>query len=57
MNRELAKMNLISIVQQLPKDDIEVIQTYVEMLEQENKQLLKENKQFFYNKEDAENYR
>ena len=39
MSRELTKMNLIAIVQQLPKDDIEVIQTYIGMLEQENADL------------------
>ena len=32
-------MNLISVVQQLPKEDIEIIQGYVEMIEKENKQL------------------
>ena len=35
MSRELAKMNLISVVQQLPKEDIETIQGYVEMIELE----------------------
>lgn len=42
MSRELAKMNLISVVQQLPKDDIELIQGYVEMIENENKELKEE---------------
>lgn len=42
MSRELTKMNLIAIVQQLPKDDIEVIQTYISMIEQENNQLKEE---------------
>lgn len=37
----LSKMNLISVVQQLPKEDIETIQGYVEMIEEENKRLLK----------------
>ena len=37
MSRMLAKMNLISVVQQLPKEDIETIQGYVEMIENENK--------------------
>ena len=32
----LAKINLISVVQQLPKEDIETIQGYVEMIENEN---------------------
>ena len=36
MSRMLAKMNLISVVQQLPKEDIEIIQGYVEMIENEN---------------------
>lgn len=39
MSRMLTKMNLISVVQQLPKEDIEIIQGYVEMIEKENKQL------------------
>ena len=41
MSRELAKMNLISVVQQLPKEDIETIQGYVEMIEKENQELKK----------------
>ena len=39
MSRMLSKMNLISVVQQLPKDDIKTIQGYVEMIEKENQQL------------------
>lgn len=39
MSRMLSKMNLISVVQQLPNEDIETIQGYVEMIEEENKQL------------------
>ena len=39
MSRMLSKMNLISVVQQLPKEDIETIQGYVEMIEKENQQL------------------
>ena len=39
MSRMLSKMNLISVVQQLPKEDIEIIQGYVEMIEEENKKL------------------
>lgn len=39
MSRELTKMNLIAIVQQLPKDDIEVIQAYISMIERENEKL------------------
>jgi len=35
-------MNLISIVQQLPKEDIETIQGYVEMIEEENQELKKQ---------------
>lgn len=44
MSRMLSKMNLISVVQQLPEEDIETIQGYVEMIEQEI-QDLKEEKQ------------
>lgn len=40
MSRMLSKMNLISVVQQLPKEDIETIQGYVEMIENENRKLL-----------------
>ena len=36
MSRMLSKMNLISVVQQLPKEDTETIQGYVEMVDQEN---------------------
>lgn len=39
MSKMLSKMNLISVVQQLPKEDIETIQGYVEMIEEENKEL------------------
>ena len=42
MSRMLSKMNLISIVQQLPKKDIETIQCYVEMIEDENQELKKQ---------------
>ena len=52
MSRMLSKMNLISAVQQLPKEDIETIQGYVEMIEQEceelNKQLENANEQVNY---------
>lgn len=41
MSRMLSKMNLISVVQQLPKEDIETIQGYVEMIEEENQELKK----------------
>lgn len=34
MSKTLSKMNLISVVQQLPKEDIETIQGYVEMIEE-----------------------
>ena len=36
-------MNLISIVQQLPKEDIELVQNYVEMIEEEKEELKKFN--------------
>lgn len=39
MSRMLAKMNLISVVQQLPKEDIELVQNCVEMIEEENQEL------------------
>ena len=39
MSRMLSKMNLISVVQQLPKEDIEIVQGYIGMIEEENKQL------------------
>ena len=39
MSKMLSKMNLISVVQQLPKEDIETIQGYVEMIENENEEL------------------
>ena len=39
MSKMLSKMNLISVVQQLPKEDIETIQGYVEMIEDENQEL------------------
>ena len=39
MSRELTKMNLIAIVQQLPEEDIHTIETYIRMIEQENKLL------------------
>jgi hypothetical protein len=39
MSKELAKMNLIAIVQKLPKEDIEYIQDYVGFIEDENKEL------------------
>ncbi len=42
MSRMLSKMNLISVVQQLPKEDIETIQGYVEMIEEENHELKKQ---------------
>ena len=42
MSRMLSKMNLISVVQQMPKEDIETIQGYVEMIEEENQELKEE---------------
>ena len=39
MSKMLSKMNLISVVQQLPNEDIETIQGYVEMIEEENREL------------------
>ena len=45
MSRMLSKMNLISTVQQLPKEDIETIQGYVEMIEEENQELKEINEE------------
>lgn len=45
MSRMLSKMNLISVVQQLPKEDIEIIQGYVEMIEEENQKLKQINEE------------
>lgn len=41
MSRMLSKMNLMSVVQKLLKEDIETIQGYVEMIEEENQELKK----------------
>ncbi len=46
MSRMLSKMNLISVVQQLPKEDIETIQGYVEMIEEENQSLKKQLEEY-----------
>lgn len=53
MSRMLSKMNLISVVQQLPKEDIETIQGYVEMIEEENKQLKKQLEECYCNRTDC----
>ena len=42
---DLAKMNLISIVQQLPKDDIDFIETYITIMENKISELERENKE------------
>jgi hypothetical protein len=41
MSKELAKMNLIAIVQKFPKEDIEYIQDYVGFMENEIEELKK----------------
>ena len=46
MSKMLSKMNLISVVQQLPKEDIETIQGYVEMIEEENQDLKKQLEEY-----------
>ena len=46
MSKMLSKMNLISVVQQLPKEDIETIQGYVEMIEEENQELKKQLEEY-----------
>ena len=46
MSKMLSKMNLISVVQQLPKEDIETIQGYVEMIEDENQELKKQLEEY-----------
>lgn len=51
MSKMLAKMNLISAVQQLPEEDIKTIQGYIEMIEKEN-QKLKEKVDKYENPED-----
>lgn len=47
-------MNLISVVQQLPKEDIETIQGYVEMIEEENRQAILNNEEMLGLKEQNE---
>lgn len=47
MSKMLAKMNLISVVQQLPKEDIELVQNYVEMIEEESQELKEKNEKEF----------
>lgn len=54
MSRMLSKMNLISVVQQLPKEDIETIQGYVEMIEEENRQAILNNEEMLGLKEQNE---
>jgi FtsZ-binding cell division protein ZapB len=39
MSKELSKMTLISIVQQLPKEDIQYVQDYIENMEKEIEEL------------------
>ena len=46
MSKMLSKMNLISVVQQLPNEDIETIQGYVEMIENENEELKKQLEEY-----------
>ena len=46
MSKMLSKMNLISVVQQLPKEDIETIQGYVEMIEEKNQDLKKQLEEY-----------
>ena len=46
MSRMLSKMNLISVAQQLPEEDIETIQGYVEMIEEQNQELKEEIKKY-----------
>lgn len=46
MSKMLSKMNLISVVQQMPKEDIETIQGYVEMIEEENEELKKQLEEY-----------
>lgn len=42
MSKMISKMNLISVVQQLPKEDVEIVQNYVDMLENEIENLSKQ---------------
>lgn len=49
---ELTKMNLIAIVQQLPDEDIEFVQTYITLLEDKLKQkehIIKEVREYVKN--------
>lgn len=47
MSKMLAKMNLISAIQQLPEEDIEAaIQGYVGMIEEENEKLKKQLEEY-----------
>lgn len=46
MSKTLAKLNLISVVQQLPNEDIETIQGYVRMIEKENQELKKQLEEY-----------
>ena len=51
---ELTKMNLIAIVQQLPKEDIEFVQTYITILEdklQQKENIIKEVREYIENKD------
>ena len=43
MSRELFKMNMIASVQKLDDEDIEIIQNYIEKIEEENRVLLGAN--------------
>lgn len=52
MSKELAKMNLISVVQQLPKKDIEIIQGYVEMIEEQNQELKEQVEEYKQEKQE-----
>lgn len=42
MSKLLTKMNLIAIIQQLPEDDIEFVQTYITTLEENNQAMQEE---------------
>ncbi len=53
MSKMLSKMNLISVVQQLPKEDIKTIQGYVEMIEEENQELKKQLENCYCNRTDC----
>ncbi len=52
MSRYIAKMNLIAAVQRLLKKDVECVQDYVELIEDENTELKQKEENFIKYLED-----